>query len=31
MFEISKLEAVDIDDPEDWEMAEVLYKTRVNK
>lgn len=31
MFEISKLEAVDIDDPEDWEMAEVLYKMRVNK
>lgn len=31
MFEISKLEAVDIDEPEDWEIAEVLYKRRVNK
>ncbi len=31
MFEINKLEAVDIDEPEDWEIAEVLYKRRVNK
>lgn len=28
MFEISKLEAVDIDEPEDWEIAEILYKMR---
>ena len=26
MFEINKLEAVDIDGPEDWEIAEILYK-----
>ena len=31
MFEISKLEAVDIDGPEDWEIAEILYKRRANK
>ena len=31
MFEISKLEAVDIDEPEDWEIAEVLYKRRADK
>ena len=31
MFEISKLEAVDIDEPEDWEIAEILYKRRLNK
>lgn len=31
MFEINKLEAVDIDDPEDWEIAEILYQRRVNK
>ena len=31
LFEINKLEAVDIDEPEDWEIAEVLYKRRVNK
>jgi CMP-N-acetylneuraminic acid synthetase len=31
MFEINKLEAVDIDEPEDWEIAEILYKRRVNK
>ena len=31
MFEINKLEAVDIDEPEDWEIAEVLYKRRANK
>ena len=30
MFEISKLEAVDIDEPEDWGIAEVLYKRRAN-
>jgi CMP-N-acetylneuraminic acid synthetase len=30
MFEINKLEAVDIDGPEDWEMAEMLYRKRVN-
>lgn len=29
MFEINKLEAVDIDEPEDWEIAEILYKRRV--
>lgn len=31
MFEISKLEAVDIDEPEDWEIAEILYKRQVGK
>jgi CMP-N-acetylneuraminic acid synthetase len=31
MFEIEKLEAVDIDEPQDWEIAEVLYKKRGNK
>lgn len=31
MFEIDKLEAVDIDEPEDWEIAEVLYKRRASK
>jgi N-acylneuraminate cytidylyltransferase len=31
MFEINKLEAVDIDEPEDWEIAEILYKRRVTK
>lgn len=31
MFEISKLEAVDIDDPEDWKIAEVLYRMRLSK
>jgi CMP-N-acetylneuraminic acid synthetase len=31
IFEINKLEAVDIDEPEDWEIAEVLYKRRANK
>lgn len=31
MFKISKLEAVDIDEPEDWEIAEILYKRRANK
>jgi len=31
MFEINKLEAVDIDEPEDWEIAESLYKKRANK
>jgi len=28
MFEIDKLEAVDIDEPADWEIAQVLYKRR---
>ena len=28
MLEIEKLEAVDIDEPADWEIAEVLYKRR---
>ena len=31
MFEINKLEAVDIDEPEDWEIAEILYRKRVRK
>jgi CMP-N-acetylneuraminic acid synthetase len=31
MFEINKLEAVDIDEPEDWEIAESLYRKRANK
>ncbi len=31
MFEINRLEAVDIDEPEDWEIAEILYKRRANK
>lgn len=31
MFEINKLEAVDIDEPEDWEIAESLYRKRVQK
>ena len=31
MFEISKLEAVDIDEPEDWEIAEILYSRRAGK
>jgi len=31
MFEINKLEAIDIDEPEDWEIAEVLYKRRADK
>jgi N-acylneuraminate cytidylyltransferase len=26
MFEINRLEAVDIDGPEDWEIAEILYR-----
>jgi len=29
MFEISKIEAIDIDEPEDWEVAEILYMKRV--
>jgi len=28
LFEMNKLEAVDIDEPEDWEIAEVLYEMR---
>jgi len=31
MFEINKIEAIDIDEPEDWEIAEILYKRRTNK
>lgn len=31
MFETNKHEAVDIDEPEDWEIAEILYKRRANK
>ncbi|MCF8069382.1 MAG: acylneuraminate cytidylyltransferase family protein [Desulfobacterales bacterium] len=31
MFAISKLEAVDIDEPEDWEIAESLYRRQLNK
>ena len=31
MFEISKLEAVDIDEPEDWEIAEILYQRQIRK
>ncbi|MDO9566768.1 MAG: acylneuraminate cytidylyltransferase family protein [Candidatus Desulfaltia sp.] len=31
MFEIGKLEAIDIDEPEDWEIAEILYMRRVIK
>lgn len=31
LFEINKLEAVDIDEPEDWEIAEILYKGRAGK
>ncbi|ABE52498.1 cytidylyltransferase domain-containing protein [Methanococcoides burtonii] len=28
MFEVNKLEAIDIDEPEDFELAELLYKKR---
>lgn len=31
MFEMNKLEAVDIDDKEDWKLAEALFKSRKNK
>lgn len=31
MFEVNKLEAIDIDEPEDFELAELLYKHRLNK
>ena len=31
MFEMNKLEAVDIDEPEDWEIAESLYRRQMNK
>jgi CMP-N-acetylneuraminic acid synthetase len=31
MFEINKLEAVDIDEQEDWDIAELLYKKRLNQ
>jgi len=31
MFEINKLEAVDIDEPEDWDIAEILYKKRMKE
>ena len=28
MFEIAKLEAIDIDEQQDFELAEILYKMR---
>jgi len=31
MFEISKFEAIDIDEPEDFELAKILYKLRGTK
>ena len=31
MFEINKLEAIDIDEAEDFELAEMLYKKRMNQ
>ncbi|OQX53351.1 MAG: acylneuraminate cytidylyltransferase [Candidatus Cloacimonas sp. 4484_209] len=31
MFEISKLEAVDIDEPEDWDIAEAIYEIRKDR
>lgn len=30
MFVVNKLEAVDIDEEEDWKMAEILFKLREN-
>jgi len=30
MFEVDKLEAIDIDEPQDFELAEILYKMRRN-
>jgi CMP-N-acetylneuraminic acid synthetase len=31
MFEMDKLEAIDIDDPEDFELAEILYTKRIKE
>jgi CMP-N-acetylneuraminic acid synthetase len=31
MFEMDRLEAIDIDQPEDFELAEILYKKRINQ
>jgi CMP-N-acetylneuraminic acid synthetase len=31
MFEMDKLEAIDIDEPEDFELAEIFYKKRINQ
>lgn len=31
MFEIDKIEAIDIDDPEDFKIAEIMYKELLNK
>ena len=31
MFEMDKLEAIDIDEPEDFELAEILYTKRMNQ
>ena len=31
VFELGKLEAIDIDDPEDFEIAEILHKKRLSK
>lgn len=31
MFEINYLEAIDIDEPEDWDIAEILYNLRTDK
>jgi CMP-N-acetylneuraminic acid synthetase len=31
MFEVNKLEAMDIDEPEDWEMARILFERQSNK
>lgn len=31
MFEISKFEAIDIDEPEDFRLAKILYKLRGTK
>jgi CMP-N-acetylneuraminic acid synthetase len=30
MFQVDKLEAIDIDEPQDFELAEILYKTRLD-
>ena len=31
MFEMDKLEAIDIDEPEDFELAEIIYKKRITQ
>lgn len=31
MFEVNKIESIDIDEPEDFQIAEILYKNRTNK